>query len=55
MRTIIVEVPDDRCKGCRLWILTLGHRYRCPFGHSNVIHIEDFKPTKPCRDAEVGK
>ena len=54
MRKIVIEVPDDDCRNCRLAI-TWGinwKRLKCPFRRLDI-NYETAKPEKACRDAEI--
>ena len=57
MRKIAIEVPEKRCKGCSLAIEDSSYqRYKCPFRHRYWFwFLDDLKPVKACRDAEIGR
>ncbi|KKN43521.1 hypothetical protein LCGC14_0702440 [marine sediment metagenome] len=58
MRTIAVEVPDICSEHCPLsWIWSSDRRaeaWTCFYRGGDTFNTDDsYKPTKPCRDAEV--
>lgn len=56
MRKIVVEVPDEKCNGCKLLkYIAHGSKVICLYMHkaepTEILHR--IKPTSDCRDAAV--